>query len=316
MRDAREGSTEIPACAPEAPVKHAEQAQEHGQLFPYGRFLIVTGLQVAAFIVAYRWLFPDLFFAEIAQPWKIALWTFLFGLPISLFEYLYHRYMLHSAVFPFMAVMHHCHAEHHGLTNVKAPITQREPEKMVPVKNEYAIEQKHQEESMMFPLFAISVFIPLFLLFLGWLKFVFPGEPILISVMLCSTLAYSLYELWHAVLHLPFEKYWRPALTHPRWRRVTRHVYSFHLMHHWRPTANQAVIGFWGFAVWDYVFRTHRRPPRLPVPGAQVNYRDAQMKRPVWPISMLDKWQHKMVPWSRKFERWCTKIFLRRQNQP
>ena len=38
--------------------------------------------------------------------------------------------------------------------------------------------------------------------------------------------------------------------------KVWRHIYGFHLMHHWRPVSNLAVVGFWGFAIWDHIFHT------------------------------------------------------------
>jgi hemolysin III len=235
--------------------------------------------------------------------WLLALWTIGIGIPLSLFEYLYHRYLLHSAVLPFMKVMHEEHAHHHGLTSVKAAVTPKDPLKKAPVKSEYPIEKTEQEEFMMFPWFAITAFIVLFVPTLGLPLFLlFPSQPVFAAVMIGSTLFYLSYEIYHQVLHLPYENAWRKAVEGPL-KFVMRPMYSFHLMHHWRPTANLAIVGLWGFALWDRVFNTFHRPKNLPVNKAMVDWNDAEIGRPRWPISVMDGWQPKLYKWSRKVER-------------
>jgi hypothetical protein len=269
--------------------------------------------QLALTVGLFFWLFPNVAHEESSKPWHFLLWVFLLGLPLSLFEYLYHRYLLHSAVLPFMGAMHRAHSTHHGLTSVKAPVTPKEPLKLVPVVNEYAVEEEHQEESMMFPLYSLPIFLAIFLVLMALpLKLLFPHEPIVFSVITAVALCYSAYEIWHVILHLPFERFWKPATE--RWfgKRVFRHMYAFHLMHHWRPTANLAIVGFWGVALWDHAFRTHHRPVRLPVPEAEVNYKDAALRKPLWPIRTFDMWQGRWYTTSRKIERFLARVFLRR----
>jgi hemolysin III len=283
---------------------------------PFGRFFLAVGVQFAAMIALISLVLPGAFRQEISQPWMIVLWTFLLGIPLSLFEYLYHRYLLHSAVLPFLGAMHRAHSTHHGLTAVKAPVTPKEPEKLVPVTSEFPVEEEHQEESMMFPLWSIPIFYGVFLILLALpLKLIFPSAPILVSLILNVTLYYIGYEVWHAILHLPFERFWKPMLE-GRMGRLFKRMYSFHLMHHWRPTSNLAVVGFWGIALWDHVFRTHRRPERLPLDGAEVSFDDARLKRPLWPIAMLDRWQAGLYKWSRRVEAFLAKVFLRRRTSP
>lgn len=280
---------------------------------PFGRISLSALVQLAAAVGLFAWIAPGTLAAEIAHPWVLLLWVFLLGVPLSLFEYLYHRYLLHSAVLPFLGSMHKAHAHHHGLTAVKAPVTPKEPEKQVPVESEYPVEHEHQEESMTFPLYALSIFIPLFLVLLALpLKLLFPGQPVITAVMVSTTLYYSAYELWHQVVHLPYERFWRPLMESKRVGRLVRLVYSFHLMHHWRPSCNLAVVGFWGVAIWDHAFRTHRRPVNMPLDGADVNYLDIAMKQPRWPISMIDKWQAGFYRASRKAERFLARLFKRR----
>lgn len=280
--------------------------------FSFGQFFFWTGVQLAAALGLFALIAPQQFRAETSQGWLILGWVLLLGLPISLFEYIYHRYLLHSSILPFLGLMHKCHSEHHGLTNVKAPVLKSEPETMVPVTSKYPIEEEHQEESMQFPLFAISIFYLVFMLLLGLpIKAIFPSQPVIFSTLITVTLAYGLYEFWHALLHLPFERYWKPLMEKRRIGKVTRHVYAFHLMHHWRPTTNLAVVGFWGWAVWDHLFRTHHRPFHMPLNQARVNYHDADIPSPRWPISLVDKMQPKLYKTSRKIEQGLARLFKR-----
>jgi hypothetical protein len=163
---------------------------------------------------------------------------------------------------------------------------------------------------MQFPYFSASVFYGIFLILLGPFKFLFPTQPIISSVLFTVTLAYAAYELWHAVLHLPFERYWLPGMKSERWGKLIKYVYGFHLMHHWRPITNQAVVGFWGVALWDHLFRTHHRPGRMPLDGALVNHHDAEIPKPRWPINALDRLQGRLYKGSRKIERTLAKVFL------
>lgn len=280
---------------------------------PFTRFFLATGAQVVLAIVLFRYLSPGTFAQETAHPWMIVLWTFMLGVPLSLFEYLYHRYLLHSAVLPFLGSMHDAHHTHHGLTYVKAAVRADDPARLVPVKSEFPVEHEHQEESMMFPLYSVSIFLAMFMVLIGLpMKLLFPGQPIIFALMIAVTMYYSWYELWHAFMHLPYEKFWKPLMTSKRWGRMVRFVYGFHLMHHWRPTSNLAVVGFWGFAAWDHIFRTHRRPKNVPLQGAEVNFVDATLKKPLWPIALLDRWQVGCYKWSRKVEKFFVGLFVRK----
>lgn len=291
-----------------------EQLDEASDPFPLFKFSVAVLGQMAVFLGLYALLIPGIFHDELKHPLAIVLWTIACGLPFSLFEYFYHRYLLHSSVLPFMSSMHRAHSLHHGLTYVKAPITPKEPEKLVQVKSEYPIEKSHQEEAMMFPFYTTSIFFVLFLAILALpLKLVFPGQPIILAVTFGVVLMYSAYELWHAVLHLSYVKFWKPKLESPRIGKLTRYIYGFHLMHHWRPTANDAVVGFWGFAIWDHVFGTHHRPGRMPLKDAGVAYTDATLDKPRWPISAVDKHQAGLYKASRSLERFFGRIFLRRR---
>ncbi len=303
------------AHSPTSGSSHHDHEKPH--LFPFASFFFWTGLQFAAVLLLFRYGFPQMWAAETTKPWSIVLWTFLMGLPMSAFEYFYHRYLLHSAVLPFLGSMHRAHSTHHGLTAVKAPVSAKEPSKLVPAINEYPVEEAHQEESMMFPVYSITVFYALFgVLFALPFKLLFPAEPILMAVIFAVTAQYAGYEIWHAITHLPYERFWKPLLEGKRSRRIARRIYSFHLMHHWRPSCNLAVVGFWGFAIWDYAFRTHRRPVRIPIPGEAVSYVDVSLKKPVFPVSALDKVSGPLYKASRRLENKLASVFLGRKPTP
>lgn len=290
------------------------EPQEHH--VPFTLFFAAVAVQLALAIGIFMWAAPHVFAAESAHPLKVVGWTILIGLPLSLFEYFYHRYLLHSAILPFLASMHRAHSTHHGLTAVKAPVTPKEPEKFVEVKSEFPVEEPHQEESMMFPLYALGIFYLLFLIVYALpLKLIFPREPVIFGVILSVTAYYSSYEIWHAILHLPFDRFWKPALENRATKTVVGRMYGFHLMHHWRPTSNLAIVGFWGIALWDHVFRTHRRPENMPLDGAEVNFHDSVLPKPLWPIRLLDKWQAGLYKSSRAIERFLARVFLGRQTR-
>lgn len=299
--------------SPETPSTSSSHDHHKSHRVPFFSFFFWTGLQFVAVLALFRLAWPDMMSAEFSSPGAVVLWTFLMGLPLSTFEYFYHRYLLHSAVLPFLGSMHRAHSTHHGLTAVKAPVNPKEPAMLVPVHNEFPVEEEHQEESMMFPPYSISIFYALFGVLLALpLKLIFPEAPIITAVILSVTAQYTGYEVWHAITHLPYDRFWKPLLE-GRMRKITRRIYSFHLMHHWRPSCNLAVVGFWGIAIWDYAFRTHRRPQRLPLRGSEVRYVDVHIKKPIFPVSALDKVSGPLYRSSRRFEAFMARVFLGRK---
>lgn len=296
------------------PDKHLNNPETKEHRVPFAKFFLAIFVLLAVIIGAFYVVAPHAFAAEMAQPWHILLWTAVLGLPLSLFEYFYHRYLLHSAILPFMSSMHRAHSTHHGLTYVKAPVNPKDPAMLVEVRSEFPVEEPHQEESMMFPLWSLPIFEAIFLVLLALpLKLMFPAEPVVTSVILSVAAYLVAYEVWHAILHLPFERFWKPAMEGRVTKRLFKRLYSFHLMHHWRPTSNLAIVGFWGVAVWDYAFKTHRRPERLPLDGAHVNFHDATLAKPLWPIRLLDRWQAGLYKGSRRLEKFLARVFLRRK---
>jgi len=257
--------------------------------------------------------FPSMFFEEIHQPGLLIGLAILFGIPLSLFEYLYHRYFLHHAVLPFLSKMHKAHNEHHGLTSVKAPVNPKQEDLKVHVVNNYAIESIPQKESMMFPGYGISIFQCIFILTIGLpLKLIWPHLPVILATITSVTVMYVAYEVWHAILHFPYTKYWKPLLEGNKWYSSSiRRSYGFHLIHHFRPKTNLAIVGLWGFPLWDYLGRTRIGPKVLPLPGSKICYIDGIVPRPSWPIRVMDAWQTPMYKWSRRVDDWTIRQLRR-----
>ncbi len=281
-----------------------------GPRFPLLKFSFAISGELVLAVGLFYLIAPTRFWYELAfGKWILAGLVFI-QFFLSAFEYYYHRYLLHHAVLPFMAAQHRAHNTHHGLTKVTAPIDKDMPDFMAPVTSKYAVEEKEQEESMMFPLWSLPIFYAVFLIIFGGffalinLSFPVAGHfPIVFSVILASTFHYCGYELWHAALHLPYEKFWKPRLYGHWYSKTLRRVYVFHVMHHFATGCNEAVVGFMGFALWDHAYRTHRRPMQMPLPGGKISYAEAQLPVPRWPISMLDAWRKPMYQGSRKIEK-------------
>jgi hypothetical protein len=177
----------------------------------------------------------------------------------------------------------------------------------IPVANNYPIEETEQEASMHFPLYSLIIFQAVFGILLALpLKLLFPGAPVLLAAVTTITVYFVWYEVWHMIQHLPFTKFWKPLLDRSA---MVRWVYNFHLVHHFRQNLNMAVVGFYGVAIWDHVFRTCYRMRTLPVKGARVELEDATRKlKPRFPISKVDSWRSSMERWSRKVEAWGRRL--------
>ncbi len=50
----------------------------------------------------------------------------------------------------------------------------------------------------------------------------------------------------------------------------------------------------------------------MPLAGAEVSFVDAQLKKPIWPVSQIDKNQPWMYKTSRRFEQFLARVFLRK----
>ncbi len=265
--------------------------EEKSKGFPWVRFIISLVLNISVPVGLFWKLAPNRLHVELGMGIGPILGVaLLMGIPLSFFEYFYHRYVLHAVVIPFLRSQYVAHTLHHGLTPAYVPVDRKNPTKLVRVlRFIYPITLREQEKAMHFPFWSLQVFYLIFAVTLGIpFSIFFPNAPIWIGFLVAVTVYYSYYEIWHAILHLPFDKFWKKGLERSKFVRRT---YTFHLIHHWNEQTNMAIVGFWGIAIPDYVLGTILLPKRIPLLGEEVCYNDQAIDPPRQPVRYFDSLQ-------------------------
>jgi hemolysin III len=259
--------------------------------FSMGWFCFFVTLQSALFFTAgfflLRWLAPDVLAVQISAPWYSYILCFaalhLFN---GLFEFFFHRYVLHSVFWESLKSFREKHTEHHRLTHVRELQTSQATDEQVPVRNKYPILTPEQIEHSAFPGYALLAFWALFSVILIPLQIALPGLPLLVTGYLGVVFSFSLYEIKHAVEHMDYEKHWRRRVENSKF---FREWYGFHLMHHSRIRVNQAIGGVFCLPIWDWVFGTYFVPDELPLPEQTVSPASQIPPAPRQPIRWLDR---------------------------
>ncbi len=227
--------------------------------FKHGKFLTLYLIQFlaaqAGFISAGVGVGITTYDVQFHSAWYNYVGWFLGGhLFLSKFEWFYHRYLLHTVIWRWLRSQCDTHTHHHDLTDVTT------------IKNEYEIEHSHQNESATFPVYALGLFCLIFtVIFFLPLQIIFPGSPVLISCNCSVTFSLVLYEVYHAAMHLSYERYWKKWVER---FHLIRQLYGFHLMHHANMRINQAIGGFFFLPIWDWAYGTYFVPSdSLPLPG-------------------------------------------------
>lgn len=258
--------------------------------FSFGYFiafvLIQTLLFMAAVYTICHLLKRDLIEVQFAT--SLPLWLLCFTLMhlvMSLFEYLFHRYTLHKVAVGWLATFKRKHTEHHSLTHVRD--LKHKPNRIgqVQVRNKLAITEPNQIRSSAFPAYALITFWGVFSLMIWPLQLLLPSLPILSAGYLAVVFSFSLYEILHAIMHLDYDKYWHRKVEQSLF---VRKVYGFHAMHHSNELVNQAIGGFFGLPIWDWIFGTYFVPEDVPLPEAWVRPETQKPPRPRWLVRMLD----------------------------
>jgi hemolysin III len=248
-------------------------------------FAAFIALQLGALLACIRFFFRSTWDLHLASGIRaIVLTCLVCNLAFCFGEYLFHRYLLHIKTVRFLGSLCTSHLMHHKLTFIGFNDAEKK------VRSAYSIDDVEHDDQSTFPPWALIVFFAFFTPFFAPMAFSFPKLPILIGGYVAIALAHFLYEVIHAVNHLPYDRWWKPKIEGRRFGKVWRYIYGFHQAHHANYKCNLNVAGFFGIPLADLVFGTYRQPEPLFLDGATATKEAARrlIPQPRWPISWLD----------------------------
>ena len=249
-------------------------------------FTVQAAAQYALLLLAFRFLLPSLWARQFAAGWLVLVLVFLgMHLFMCFFEWAFHRYILHSLTTRWLAYFTHAHRSHHGLTPIRLqPVAEGSDRYIL---NRYPITEEEQHEDSAFPAYALAAFWLLFSPLLIGLQLLLPNLPILMGGFAAITWSMCLYEILHAIEHKSYE-WWKHATEHPRLGFVFRQLYGFHHMHHANISCNEAISGFFGLPVADWVLGTYHQPRELLLDGRVATAKDFSVPPPPPLVRWLD----------------------------
>jgi hemolysin III len=259
--------------------------EEH---FSLPLFLFTVAASLAALVVLIKLVAPDaVWHAQIsAHVWQFAVAFLVVHLLTCFIEYIFHRYVLHKPVVPFLSRFYRQHTLHHSLTRIGKRYTSAG--RAVPfVENIYPVTEPEQGEASFFPWYTLAIFAAILTPLLAVLQWLFPSIPWFFGGYSGVAFSLALYEVFHAIEHWPFER-WAPLIEHRRFGWFWRKVYSFHLRHHAVIDCNEAISGFFTLPVFDWVFGTFILPKSLYVDGSEWQAAEFTSPRPVALIRWCD----------------------------
>lgn len=256
--------------------------------FSIRRFLLQVALQLALLLVTFRYLAPSVWTKQVDAGLGAIILAFIgVHLLLCFFEWGFHRYVLHGLVHRQLTRFSRGHRHHHELTAIKLIRDEAGPGRIV--LNRYPILTKEQYEDAAFPVYALAAFWIFFTPVLLILQSFMPNVPMLLGGYFAIAWSMTAYEIFHAVEHYPYE-WWQRAVEAKRLGWIWKKVYAFHHFHHANISTNEAISGFFGLPVADWVFKTYNQPQDLLLHGRIATAKEFQIKRP-WPfVTWLDNW--------------------------
>lgn len=254
-------------------------------------FSVQIVLQFGVLLLGFRYLLPTVWERQFAAGWLVLVLVFLaIHLAMSFFEWAFHRYVLHSVTTPLLLWFARGHRSHHGLTPIRLQPVAEGSDRYV--LNRYPITEESQYPDSAFPVYATVAFWILFSPLLIGLQFVLPNLPILVGGYAAITWSMCLYEILHALEHQPYP-WWKRATEHPRLGPMWRKLYGFHHMHHANILCNEAISGFFGLPIADWVLGTYHQPKELLLEGRVATAKDFGVPPPREIVRRLDAWARK-----------------------
>lgn len=169
----------------------------------------------------------------------------------------------------YIGVMAFDHGAHHKLTDV-TPMNPTRLSELFNAINRYEIKDNEQTEHAVFPHFSIFIFWVVFLPVAMLLQYAanvlgsmpginMPHLPVILATMLSVTWQLWLYESSHAIMHKPYQNWWKPRIENPIYGKWFSNVYRFHFFHHMNESCSLGVVGaVWFCYFWDRVFGTYK----------------------------------------------------------
>lgn len=204
------------------------------------------------------------------------------------FEFFFHRYILHCTAIRWLRKFYRDHTLHHALTTIFRKKPQPRENDLAEVVNRYPIVEEKQYESSFFPYWGLAGFTLFFSPLIAFLQWLFPEAPVLLGSFAAMTFSYCLYELLHALEHVPYELFWKKFVEHPLFGNLGTKVYGFHQLHHANVMCNMAISGVFGLPVFDWLFRTYKQPRQLLLDGTLAREEDFSAPVPCRLILWLD----------------------------
>ncbi len=234
-------------------------------------FLTKQFAQLGLFFVAWYVLFPEMLKGQLAMGLLAFLLAFLLThLCWCLFEFFFHRYVLHLTLFPFLETFKRKHNAHHELTYVR----KLETATGTVIKNDFPIVRDDQRPHSAFPWWTLAAFFAVNTPLIFLLQWLLPTFPILLSGYVSIFVSYVGYEVIHAYEHRSYDLWWKPRIAHPRFGRYWQRFYAFHVNHHVAPRANESISGFLGFPLADWIFGTYKKTSVVMIDGAKPGPHD------------------------------------------
>lgn len=254
-------------------------------------FSVQAVVQYSVLLLAFRFLLPSVWHSQFASGGVALLLSFLGAhLFLCFFEWAFHRYVLHSVTTPWLQLFARGHRHHHGLTPIRLqPVAEGSDRYIL---NRYPIVDESQFEDSAFPPYAIVAFWALFTPLLIGVQLLLPQAPVLMGGYAAITWSMCLYEILHAIEHQPYE-WWKHATEHPRVGGLWRALYGFHHMHHANISCNEAISGFFGLPIADWVLGTYHQPKELLLEGRVATAKDFAVPPPPRVVEWIDHWARK-----------------------
>jgi len=261
-----------------------EGAHQHEEKFSPWIFITTILVTLVALFGTMALIFPSAWKAQLAAGWVAFVVTFVIVHAFAgVFEFFFHRYILHAPLIPFLSYFYKQHTLHHALTHIgyhRSKISNTDVPGLIdnePVaenthiaRNTFPIEQEKQHEASYFPWYSLLIFSLVITPLLIVAHLIFPSAPVFLAGYLAVAWSLSLYELIHAVEHWPQDT-WDRLIEHPRYGRIWRKAYAFHLRHHADIRCNEGISGIFGLPLVDFVFGTYVDPETLYTHGEKVH---------------------------------------------